>query len=59
MVGLPSRRDGRYNANIIENACADEIKAFFDYVEKGVTPPYAFEEDAHTLDVADEIEGLK
>ena len=52
-------QDGRYNANIIENAYADEIRAFFDYVEKGVTPPYTFEEDAHTLDVVDEIEGLK
>ncbi len=52
-------QDGRYNANIIENAYADEIRAFFDYVEKGVTPPYTFEEDGHTLDVVDEIEGLK
>ena len=52
-------QDGRYNANIIENAYADEIRAFFDYVEKGVTPPYTFEEDAHTLDVVDAIEGLK
>ncbi len=52
-------QDGRYNANIIENAYADEIRAFFDYVEKGVTPPYTFAEDAHTLDVVDRIEGLK
>ena len=52
-------QDGRYNANIIENAYADEIRAFFDYVERGVTPPYTFEEDAHTLAVVDEIEGLK
>ena len=49
-------QDGRYNANIIENAYADEIRAFFDYVQKGVVPPYTFEEDAHTLAVADEIE---
>ena len=52
-------QDGRYNANIIENAYADEIRAFFDYVEKDMTPPYTFAEDAHTLDVVDEIEGLK
>ena len=49
-------QDGRYNANIIENAYADEIKAFFDYVEKGAVPPYTFDEDAHTLAVVDEIE---
>ena len=49
-------QDGRYNANIIENAYADEIRAFFDYVEKGTPPPYTFAEDAHTLAVVDEIE---
>ena len=49
-------QDGRYNANIIENAYADEITAFFDYIEKGIEPPYAFAEDAHTLAVVDEIE---
>ncbi len=52
-------QDGRYNANIIENAYSDEIAAFFDYVEKGVEPPYTFAEDTHTLAVVDEIEGLK
>ena len=52
-------QDGRYNANIIENAYADEIKAFFDYVENGVPPPYTFAEDAHTLEIVDEIEGLR
>ena len=51
-------QDGRYNANIIENAYADEIAAFFDYVKNGVTPPYTFDEDAHTLAVVDEIEGV-
>jgi len=51
-------QDGRYNANIIENAYADEILAFFDYVERGVTPPYTFEEDAHTLAVVNQIEGV-
>lgn len=50
-------QDARYNANIIENAYADEIRAFFDYVQKGIVPPYTFEEDAHTLSVVDEIEG--
>ena len=49
-------QDGRYNANIIENAYADEIRAFFDYVQKGDMPPYTFDEDAHTLAVVDEIE---
>ena len=49
-------QDSRYNANIIENAYADEIAAFFDYVENGVIPPYTFGEDAHTLAVVDEIE---
>ena len=49
-------QDGRYNANIIENAYADEIAAFFDYVEKDIEPPYTFAEDAHTLAVVDEIE---
>ena len=52
-------QDGRYNANIIENAYADEIQAFFDYVRKGVEPPYTFAEDAHTLAVVDEIEGCR
>ena len=51
-------QDARYNANIIENAYADEIQAFFDYVQKGALPPYTFEEDAHTLSIVDEIEGL-
>ena len=51
-------QDGRYNANIIENAYADEIRAFFDYVEKGIMPPYTFAEDAHTLEIVDKIEGL-
>ena len=50
-------QNGRYNANIIENAYADEIRAFFDYVENGTVPPYTFDEDAHTLAVVDEIEG--
>ena len=52
-------QDGRYNANIIENAYFDEIVAFFDYAEKGVEPPYAFVEDAHTLAVVDGIEGIE
>lgn len=52
-------QDGRYNANIIENAYMDEINAFFDYVKNGVEPPYVFDEDAHTLAVVDEIEGVK
>ena len=52
-------QDGRYNANIIENAYADEIAAFFDYVGKGIEPPYTFDEDEHTLAVVDEIEGKK
>lgn len=52
-------QDGRYNANIIENAYADEIRAFFDYVEKDVAPPYTFDQDAHTLAVVDEIEGVR
>ena len=52
-------QDDRYNANIIENAYLDEIVAFFDYVGKGVEPPYAFGEDAHTLAVVDEIEGIE
>ena len=52
-------QDGRYNANIIENAYSDELQAFFDYVVKGVEPPYTFDEDAHTLAVVDEIEGIK
>ena len=51
-------QDDRYNANIIENAYADEIAAFFDYVENGVPPPYTFAEDAHTLALVDEIERL-
>ena len=49
-------QDGRYNANIIENAYSDEIKAFFDYVEKDIEPPYTFAEDAHTLAIVDKIE---
>ncbi len=52
-------QDGRYNANIIENAYADEIRAFFDYVDKDVEPPYTFAEDAHTLAIVDDIEGLR
>jgi predicted dehydrogenase len=52
-------QDGRYNANIIENAYADELRAFFDYVREGKIPRYRFEDDLHTLEVVDEIEGVK
>ena len=51
-------QDGRYNANIIENSYMDEINAFFDYIGKGVEPPYTFGQDAHTLALVDEIEGV-
>ena len=49
-------QDGRYNANIIENAYADELRAFLDYVERDVPPRYRFEDDARTLALVDRIE---
>ena len=52
-------QDGRYNANIIENAYADELRAFLDFVQDGKEPLYRFEDDVHTLAVVDEIEGIK
>ena len=48
--------NGKYTTSLPGRA--DEIKAFFEYVEKGVEPPYTFAEDAHTLAVVDEIEGI-
>ena len=52
-------QDGHYNANIVENTYVDELKAFLDFVQEGKVPRYRFEDDAHTLKVVDEIEGIK
>lgn len=52
-------QDGRYSANIIENAYADELRAFLDFVQDGKEPVYRFEDDVHTLAVVDEIEGIR
>lgn len=46
-----------YAAFIAEDAYLNELKAFFDTVEKGAPLPYSFGEDAHLLALIDTIEG--
>ena len=50
-------QNASYNANIIENMYRDELRAFFSFIEKGVKPPYAFEDDRKVLELVDRIEG--
>lgn len=45
-----------YSANIIENAYEEEVKRFFDAVEKKNKPDYTFEEDFRVLEWIDRIE---
>ena len=45
-----------YSANIIENAYEEEVKRFFDVVEKKNKPDYTFEEDFRVLEWIDRIE---
>ena len=52
------KRDSRYADNIIEDAYLDELKTFFNFVEKkSCTIRYTFEEDFDMLNLIDEIEG--
>jgi len=48
-----------YQATIIEDAYAAEIRAFFDAVNGKQTPEYGFEDDARILELIDRIEGTK
>jgi predicted dehydrogenase len=45
-----------YSANIIEDAYAAEISAFFAAIEEGKRPIYGFQEDQQTLLLIDRIE---
>ena len=45
-----------YQATIVENAYTEEIKAFFDVVNKGVKPCYSFDKDLVVLNWIDRIE---
>ena len=48
-----------YSANIIEDAYAAEIVAFFSAIEQGKRPLYGFLEDQETLSLIDRIEGQR
>lgn len=48
-----------YADNINENEYLDEIKAFFNWIEKGMEPRYTLEDDKYTLGLIDEIEEIK
>ena len=45
-------REG-YSTFIVENAYKNEIRAFFETVEKGTEPVYGFEQDKKILDLID------
>lgn len=51
-----SEHQAGYAAFISENPYREEIKAFFEQVENGVTPKWDFEQDKHVLQVIDKIE---
>ena len=46
-----------YAANIIEDAYLAEITCFINWIEGKQTPHYYLEDDAHTLEIIDKIEG--
>lgn len=46
----------QYSKFVVENAYLNEIKAFFDIINKRATPKYTFEEDKHILKLIDKIE---
>ncbi len=46
----------KYAKNIIEDAYANEIVAFFNQVNSGVEPIYNFEKDQRVLDIMDGLE---
>ena len=48
--------NANYAKNIVEDAYANEIVAFFDQVLKGVKPIYDFGKDKHVLDIMDGLE---
>ena len=52
----PFEQLSNYQATIVENAYAEEIKAFFAAVEHGERPLHNFERDAIVLDLIDRIE---
>lgn len=51
-----SEHEEGYAAFISENPYREEIRAFFEQVEKGVEPKWDFERDKHVLQVIDKIE---
>lgn len=52
-----SVRQQGYGSFIVENAYADEIRAFFERIRTGAPACYGFEEDLRTLRLIDRIEG--
>ena len=49
-------KDNRYSNTIIENAYEDELRTFFDIIEKRAVPRYTFSDDLKTLELIDQIE---
>ncbi len=45
-----------YAKNIVEDAYANEIVAFFEQVDNGIEPVYNFEKDQRVLDIMDGLE---
>ena len=45
-----------YSSFVIENAYENELKAFFEAIEKGTEPRYSFKKDLAVLDWIDRIE---
>lgn len=45
-----------YSIFVVENAYKEEIRNFFEVVEKGKKPLYGFEKDLHVLQLIDKIE---
>lgn len=51
--------DSRYSDNIVENAYVDEMQNFLNVVAGKEQPKYSFEKDLYTIQIMDEIEGIK
>ena len=58
LYGEVSRQAG-YGDSIVENAYADEIKAFFDFIDRGTSPRHTLDADGRVLSLIDEIEGVR
>lgn len=49
-------KDRHYSDTIIENAYEDELRTFFEVIEKRAVPRYTFLDDWKTLELVDQIE---